>query len=227
MPVRPTPEPQEHALIPEYIGEVEVIPTTIAEVPDAELDDLIQQLQFLHLQAGVGHALAIGRLLIDRLYGGDASAYHERNPHKQVKLRALLERRSQELADLRLGQQSIRNAILAVEVFDGLPDDVQERLSHRKLVELARVKDPDRRVQIGSAFAREGWSEAQFQGAVQEHRPPAAARQPDVVRDIGHAARQLRGYDRKALQDLSPKHRAKLQADLAELLAVLAKLDAQ
>jgi hypothetical protein len=212
------------ALIPEYIAEVEIEPTSAAAVADAELDEVVEQLRALHLRAGVGHALAVGRLLIDRLYAGDASAYRDRNPHKQVRLRALLDRRAQQLADLQLGQQSIRNAILAVEVFDGLPTDVQARLSHRKLVELARVKDPEQRAEIGTAFAREGWDEAQFQGAVQQHRPPAAARQPAVLRDIGHAARQLRGYDRKALQDLSPKHRAKLQADLAELLAVLSRL---
>ena len=195
-----------------------------AAVPDAELDTLISDLRTLHLQAGLGHSLAVGRLLIERLYGGSVNDYHSRNPHKQARLRALLQRRAPELADLNLREQALRNSILAVEVWYSLPEAAQEALSFPKLVELAVVKDPEARQQIGYACVRDGWTSQEFKAALDPHRPPARPRQPAVLRDIGLAARNLRAYDRAALADLSPKHLTKLEADLAELLAAVKRL---
>ena len=114
-------------------------------MPDAELDALVRDLCSLHRGASLDHALRLARMVVDRMYGGDISAWRERGTKGESfrKLATKLDARdvpglsSGNLAravaalevDMRVGVSGRPQLTIAhVNAVAGLPEDAQERL---------------------------------------------------------------------------------------------------
>ena len=114
-------------------------------LPDAEVDALVRDICVLHRNASLEYALRLARLVVDRLYGGDLSAWRQRGP-KDASFRKL----AVKLDGLQvpgLSSGNLARAVIALEVdarvgvsgrpqltiahvnaVAGLPEAAQERL---------------------------------------------------------------------------------------------------
>ena len=109
--------------------------------------------------------LGVGRLLLDDLFDGDGSAYLERDRTKPHRFDAFLRQHGAELAELGLGETTLRQCIVCRIVADGLPESVLERLRLRHLSVLAQVPDGATRSVLALASVENGWTSAQLRDA--------------------------------------------------------------
>jgi hypothetical protein len=65
-----------------------VIPNSPLPAPSREIDDVVEELRRLCHTTGLRLAIRVGRLVVERLYGGDAGLWRARGP-KDVSLRKL------------------------------------------------------------------------------------------------------------------------------------------
>lgn len=109
--------------------------------------------------------LAVGRLLLDDLFDGDGEAYLRRGAGKPHRFDAFLRQHGGELAELGLGETTLRQCIVCRIVADGLPEEVTERLRLRHLSVLAQVPDGATRSVLALASVENGWTSAQLRDA--------------------------------------------------------------
>jgi len=108
----------------------------------------------------------VGRVLLDRFFAGQPAAYLDRNPHKTVSFLQFVQAQGDALAELGLGEQSLRNCILTSIVVATLPPGVAEPLGLTKVVELTRLSDPTARARLAQAAVTQGWSVAELKAQV-------------------------------------------------------------
>ena len=77
--------------------------------------------------------LGVGQLVLDDLFDGDGDAYLQRGSGKPHRFDAFLRQHGAELAELGLGETTLRQCIVCRIVADGLPESVLEGLRLRHL----------------------------------------------------------------------------------------------
>ena len=198
--------------------------------------------------------LGVGRLLLDDLFDGDGAAYFDRDRTKPHRFDAFLRQHGAELAELGLGETTLRKCIVCRIVADGLPESVLERLRIKHLTVLAQVPDGATRSVLALASVENGWTSAQLRDAALAARagrwidgaPEVPGLQPPTPKPApappAHLGRVVTRYERSAtgLGDLAAQwstvtrkptgdEKARMQAALAEIVAraqrMLADLD--
>ncbi len=109
--------------------------------------------------------LGVGRLLLDDLFDGDGAAYLQRGAGKLRRFDAFLRQHGAELAEIGLGETTLRKCIVCRIVADGLPEPVLERLRIKHLTVLAQVPDGATRSVLALASVENGWTSAQLRDA--------------------------------------------------------------
>jgi hypothetical protein len=122
-----------------------------------EFVDILVTLRTLTRNHLVFYRMEVGRVLLDRFFAGAAAAYLDKNPNKAAKFSAFYVQHEQDLAELGLKEQVLRQCIQTYIVAQTLPDELVERLEFSKLVALTKVKDPTQRARLARAAVDEGW----------------------------------------------------------------------
>ena len=189
--------------------------------------------------------LGVGRLLLDDLFDGDGAAYLQRGAGKLQRFDAFLRQHGAQLAELGLGETTLRQCIVCRIVADGLPESVLERLRLRHLSVLAQVSDGATRSVLALASVENGWTSAQLRDAALAARagrwidgvpelPGLQPPQPEpVAAPPAHLGRVVTRFERSRtdfddlVTQLSTATRRPSGAEKARMQAALAAIVAQ
>lgn len=137
-------------------------PTTTKE----QYADILTELARLSRDLLLAFRLEVGRLLLDRFFGGSAHAYRDRNPAKEATYAEFVRTCEAELNDLGLSASTGRQCILARLTWDGLPPPVRDQLRFNHVVALASVGEPNNRARLAFDATRQGWTVTQLKDAI-------------------------------------------------------------
>lgn len=195
---------------------------------ERELDETIASLGAIARHSLATYAVAIGRTIIERCFGGSFGDYYERRSNKTGSFNQLCELRREELAALGLSRGTLRRYIVAWDRYRQLPPSVQQAMTLTTLELLGTVPDPFVRGKIAYTAVREGWDTATLRDEVAKARdelrpaPSPPARQPmaagerevrALLRSAGKVVAQ-----REAVQALPPDRLLELRSELAAAL---------
>lgn len=124
-----------------------------AAVPDAELDRLVRDLRALHRGAALDFALAVGRMVVDRVYGGDLDAWRERGAKDGSFRRLAAKLDPLGIPGLSSGNLARAVAVLEVDARVGVQGRPQLTIAHVNAVSGLPAADQERL--LGEAEARD------------------------------------------------------------------------
>ena len=171
---------------PEVLATVEV--ATAIAVPNGAPDygATLTRLTTLSRNHVLFFRLEVGRLLLEDFFGGDIAAYQNPSANKPGgTFRGFVEACGDQLREIGLGEQVLRQCILAHVAVRSLPPGTVERLLFSHIVELARVDDGATRSVLAQAAVENQWSSRQ-------------------LRDAAHAARAGQWIDSDPAPGLQP-----------------------
>ena len=196
--------------------------------------------------------MEVGRVILGSFFAGDPKAYLSRDPHKATSFYNFVQLHAADLADLGLGEQTLRHCVLTHIVVSTLPPGLAAELGFSKLVELTRVPDPTMRARLAQAAVQQRWSLSDLKqqvarakdGLVYDTDPdqpglqlPAPTEPEDKASTPGRVAQRVQAWSNRADEltealtalrgtTLTTTQREKLQAALASAEAKLAGLRA-
>jgi hypothetical protein len=174
------------AAAPEAPAPVE-IPTAIAVTTGApDYVATLSRLTTLSRNHVLFFRLEVGRLLLEDFFAGDFQAYQNPSASKPGgTFRGFVEACGDQLREIGLGEQVLRQCIVAHVAVRSLPVGTVERLLFSHIVELARVDDGATRSVLAQAAIENQWSSRQ-------------------LRDAAHAARSGQWIDSDPAPGLQP-----------------------
>ncbi len=101
---------------------------TVAPRELARFDATLERLRQLNHTAFLRYALDVGDHMLDAWYGGEIRIYRDRKSAEHLVFEALLRERRDQLGDLGLTPQTLRNYLLAACTWRELPPEVREPL---------------------------------------------------------------------------------------------------
>lgn len=125
--------------------------------------------------------LEVGRMLLDTFFGGDPRAYQSLDRTKPHSFAQFTTQCAQELADIGLHDQVLRQCVVAHIVVAALPKATAAQLGFTRLVELTRVSDAATRSLLAQAAIENAWTSRQLKDAAAAVR---AGRWPDADPDL-------------------------------------------
>ena len=123
---------------------------TELQIPN-EFSAALQQLDKLSRNHLLYFRLEVGKLLLTESYDGAVAAYHSQDPAKPHKFNQFISTSAQDLQEIGLAGQVLRQCIVAHIVVKALPPPTWAKLQFSQVVELTRVADP---VQVGRLVTR-------------------------------------------------------------------------
>ncbi|HNC96660.1 MAG TPA: hypothetical protein PKW90_11080 [Myxococcota bacterium] len=208
--------------------------------------DRLQQLSRNHL---LFFRLEVGRLLLQDYFGGDIQAYYSHDPKKPSSFTEFVESCRDQLNEIGLGEQVLRQCVAARIAVAGLPEGTVERLLFSHVVELARVDDGPTRSLLAQATLENQWSSRQLRDAVlsiragkwidaapaeglQPAAPEEEEKSPQLGRVVTRYERSVEALDQLAGQwqqvrgkKLSSGQKARLQEVLNRIRRRVAELE--
>jgi hypothetical protein len=178
-----------------------VVEVLSAPAPAAVIDRLYHELMALTRQADLLLAVGVGRLLIDRLYGGDFSSWRTRARKDDASLRALAARFK--AADvLGFSATNLYRAIAVTELVEklgGLPGVERRRLGLGHYRAVLGVEGAQQVKLLDRAEAK-GWSAERLAAEVARLRKKKGERRgrpplPGFVKTLNHLQRILEDED--------------------------------
>lgn len=165
-------------------------------------------LHFLHnltRGAALHHALHVGEYLLQHYFANDTAALASRNHNKLNSFEELLRTHKDELAEMGLTGQVLRNNVHAFVVFRGLPETTRKHLDFTDLVALAPLKDQQKREELALEAVQAGWTSRQVKAAAQKEtkrkgKKPGPTAKPVLLRRFAELTH--------GLTKLSPTHSA-------------------
>lgn len=140
-----------------------------ADVSDEVVADVAQGIREMHRQHGMRFVVEVGRLVVERLYGGDAALAHRRGP-KASPLARLAEQ-----PELPLSLSQLSRAVAIYEAVAHLGDVATwQHLSMSHVRAVLPLPASDRPDLLRTAEER-GWSVKQLEASVRRRRPERRA----------------------------------------------------
>jgi hypothetical protein len=199
--------------------------------------------------------IEVGRLLLEDLYGGDPAAYFNRDPNKPSSLAAFVHQHGQRLTDIGLGEQVLRQSIVAHITYTTLPAEIRDSLPWSHLVELSRIGDTPTRRSVALAAADAAWTSQDLRLAaarvraglwldgdpntpgIQPVAPPPEP-EPSTILPLGRVVtrfekaadevnRLTSAWGALPSQKLSRKQKERMRESLGRLQAQIAAMEAQ
>lgn len=144
-------------------GETELLSDQTLNHDFADVLGTLRSLTRNHL---LFYRLEVGKLLLDSFFGGSALDYQDRSPTKAARFTTFYAQHEDELAELGLKEQVLRQCIVTHIVVQTLPAEVAEQLEFSKLVALTKVKDPTQRARLAKTAVDEGWPVSKLREAI-------------------------------------------------------------
>jgi hypothetical protein len=193
------------------------------------LDEVIPQINTLHIHRGLQMAVALGELLLGRFFEGDLDAYRTRGKSHQS-LRALAHR-----ADLEMSYAQLWSCLAVVEQLEVLPTQIGQALSMHHHKVLLPVRDPAAKQALAERAILEELSYRELQAEVQAVRAQESApalgrpRTPAWVKGLQRLHKTLLETNpaQVAEQDFDhfePKQARRLIADIDAQITAFQKL---
>ncbi len=132
----------------------------------AAFADVLEQLQSLTRDFLLGFRLEVGKLMIERFFGGSIHNYRSQDPGKEASFAKFAQACADDLANLGLSPAVLRQCINARATYDALPQTVRERLLFSQVVELARVADATQRARLAMDATALNWTVGELKDAV-------------------------------------------------------------
>lgn len=136
------------------------------QIPE-EFSETLDQLTHLSRNHLLFFRLEVGKLLLQQFFGGDAAAYQSFDPTKPQGFGQFTATCAEQLADIGLGEQVLRQCIVAHIVVKSLPHATVAKLGFTQVVELTRVPDAATRSLLAQASAENNWTGKQLKGAIE------------------------------------------------------------
>lgn len=208
------------------VPDVELLPASVA---DEVLNQVVAKINGITRQATLEHALAVGQVIIEDLYGGDREAWRSRGT-KDTSFRKLAERE-----DLDMGRATLQRSVAAYVLVQDLGIDVSTwrhlGLSHVRAV-LGLPEDKQRK--LLTSAEEKGWTVHQIEAKVSKlrekdsdgrGRPPL----PAFVKGISRIRklvedRTLLFGDLDKIDELDPDEVMDLTEKIAEIMRACASL---
>jgi hypothetical protein len=205
------------------------MPTQIERVdPKAAYADLLEQLRLLSRDMLLAFRLQVGKILLDRFYGGDIREYRNTFASKDTSFAAFVRTCPTDLTDLGLGGQVARQCINARVTYDLLPPGVRDGLLFSHVVELARLEDSTTRARLAMDTTQQRWSVDRLKDAIGQltqgnyydadsatpgTQPPTPLDEPEKKAQPGRLVARLE----RAVEDLDVWQAEWLAADTEKL----------
>ena len=143
-------------------------PITTPHRPETpqEFCGILADLRQLSRSRALGYYIEVGDLLLQHFYGGQATAYLDKDPTKAASFGNFATSCRDELAVFGLSADRLRECIRARIVFDTLSVEARERMDLSHVLELTRVKDPTLRSRLAKAAVDERWTVLALREAV-------------------------------------------------------------
>ena len=129
-------------------------------------EDILDALERLAREHLLVYRVEAGRVLLDTLYGGDAQAYANKDPRKELRFTQFVTERAEALRRYGLGERTAREAIACFLTFGALPAPVRESMFYSQVRELARLHDATARAHLAVAAVNGDWTVVQLRDAV-------------------------------------------------------------
>ena len=137
---------------------------TELQIPN-EFSAALQQLDKLSRNHLLYFRLEVGKLLLTESYDGAVAAYHSQDPAKPHKFNQFISTCAQDLEEIGLAGQVLRQCIVAHMMVKALPPPTVAKLQFSQVVELTRVADPATRSVLAQATVDNHWSCRQLKDA--------------------------------------------------------------
>ncbi len=199
----------DHTLAP--VCPPEPAPALVLSADDALFDRVLEQLHDAYGNALRDLALAAGRAVVDAFFAGDEQAFTDRNHFKTSKYADFVRARADQLEAIGLNAGTLRHYVHAWFVWGTLPPMVQDAVSLSALVELARLRDPVRRVQVAVQAHREAWTVRHLRAVLDAEVASLPAPEDPGAQPSAQLVRAVHQWQRQT---------ARWQAEPAELAAL-------
>ncbi len=149
--------------MPTNLEPLVITPTTHDTLALAELAALTRD----HLQF---YRLEVGRVILDRFFGGDSAAYLDRSNTKSAKFSDFAKAHATDLEFLGLNERILRSCVQLRTVYLTLPPTARETLGYSRTLALTSVDDATKRAQMAKAAIDHNWTLSQLREAIQDDR---------------------------------------------------------
>lgn len=131
---------------------------------EALVDRVVEEIAEVHMRMGLVYHLTLGRLLMDRFFGGNTQAY-DACSKRHASFRALARRE-----DLPVSHVSLYNAIAVYRQYADLPKNCRDRLPMAHHKALLPLKDNASRAALASRAAEEAMTVVELRRLVAGRR---------------------------------------------------------
>lgn len=190
-------------------------------------DRAMAKLRALYQRAGLVWVLQAGKLIVDELYGGDVGRFYDQDGQKDDPFEEMVADHRQELADMKLGSQSLRNYVKVWDVHRHLPPDLQDKLTASHLLELHPLAADRDRIDLARLCVLHAWTVEELDAAVAERQQLLLGDEPrrgrprltEQVKTVNLADRTL-----ARLEDLRSQHGSLADLPLGQSHAIRTSL---
>jgi hypothetical protein len=155
-------------------------------IVDHELiERAVQELERIHVEAGLQQMVAIGRCLLGHFFQEDLSVYRARH-RRHISYRRLAQR-----DDIPFSPSKLRVSVAILEQLEQLPRSIGWSLSTSHHRALLPVRDPGTKLELARQAVQDGMSHRQLERAVAARCPRSSAdnkvgrpRLPEIVKQL-------------------------------------------
>jgi len=137
-----------------------------ALVIQSEYQDVVQSLRALTNQHDKAFRMGIGKLLLDRFFGGRPAEFSSSAPNKPTTFNDFLQIHAEELAGLDLSEHQLRRCVRLHICHALLPPGVRDQLSWSALLQISVLPESNQRARLAAATVQQGWTTAEVRHAV-------------------------------------------------------------
>ncbi len=139
-------------------------------------------------------------MILDRFFGGDAAAYHDRSNTKSTKFSDFVKTHATNLEFLGLNERILRSCLQERTVYLTLPPTARARLGYSRTLALTSVDDATKQAQMAKVAIDHNWTLSQLREAIQDDRAglwydtdneAAGVQPPTKAAEDGDAAKPL------------------------------------
>lgn len=127
-----------------------------------DFSEMLKQLDELSRNHLLYFRLEVGKLLLQEFYDGDFAAYTNPDHNKPQKFNEFTTTCAEQLAEIGLQEQVLRQCIVAHAVVKTLPEQTVAKLLFSQVVALTRVHDAATRGVLAQATVDNGWTSKQL-----------------------------------------------------------------
>lgn len=134
----------------------------------SEFQDVLDTLRAMTRDKEMGYRLGVGHYILQRFFGGSASAYSSHDATKAARFTEFAKLHAAELAEFDLSETQLRRCVRAHVCHLLLPPGVRDGLSWSALLHISSLDESNQRARLAAATVAQHWTVAQVKAAVEQ-----------------------------------------------------------